>query len=207
MHLSIMTFVVATFAILNPIGNAALFVGLSGGTSVSYMHKEAFKTTIAVFAILLVAIWIGNGMLDAFGISVGAFSLAGGVIVLLIGLDMVRGATHTHKIAGSKASNKIAMDKSIAIVPMAIPIIAGPGTITTIIVHANLFPTVAARIEESFICLGLALVVGFFLFIAPWMARLLGEGGMKVVTRLMGVILAAMAAQMMIGGIKHAFGL
>jgi len=199
------TFVVAMLAILNPIGNAALFLGLMEDAAQQDYRREAIKTAIAVCLILWFSVWFGLRLLHLFEISVSAFTLAGGVIIFLIGLKMVQGKTHTHHVSGSRTNNQIDTEQSIAVVPMSMPIIAGPGAISTLVMHSSVFPTVSARLEESIICLILAFLVGLVLAIAPTVARLLGHAGMKIVTRLMGLVIASIAVQMILGGITTAF--
>jgi len=202
------TFTVAVLAVLNPVGNAAIFIGLTANRSPSEQRNTAYICSIAVAVIMLISVWAGPWMLKAFGISVSAFEIAGGLIVLLIGLDMIRGGQKKHSATPeeSAADHAEAQQKeSVAVVPLAIPIVAGPGAISAIIAHASLFPTAVSQLIESGIVVALALVVGIAFFLAPWLAKLLGRFGLKVVTRIMGLILAAIAFQLIINGMLAFF--
>ncbi len=202
-----LTFAISMFAVLNPIGNAALYIGMTSQYSPGKQKKTALVCTFSITVIMLLSIWIGQAMLQAFGISVGAFAVAGGMIVFLIGLGMVRTEPLTHHYQPNKPAPANESHGHIAVVPLAIPIIAGPGAISAIIAHAYLFNTFNYRAIESLICIILAGVVGFILTVAPWVAKLLGEDGMKIVTRIMGLVLCAIAVQMTAGGIIELFKL
>lgn len=194
---NLVTFTVGMIAILNPIGNTAIYIGMTGDFNRHVQHKCAVHCTLAVFIILLLSIWFGEPLLRIFGISLGAFGSAGGLIVLLIALSMLRGQPHTpdyHTHVEEKTSH---MKHQIAVVPLAIPIIAGPGAISTVIANGYLFSTSQDKLIESSIIMVITFCIGVILYFAPLIGRALGEYGMKVVTRVMGLVLAAIAMQML----------
>lgn len=206
----IITFTVGMIAILNPIGNTAIYIGMTANMKRKTQQKCAIHCAIAVTIILLASIWFGQPILSLFGISIGAFGSAGGIIVLLIALNMLQGKPHspnyhTHIEEKNSYSQANADTKSkakslkhqIGVVPMAIPIIAGPGAISTVIAHSYLFPSVQQKFLESGIALCLSILIGIILFFGPLIGKALGEYGMKIVTRVMGLILAAIAMQML----------
>ncbi len=204
-HVSMVTFVVALIAVMNPIGNAALYIGMSSDRTKHEQHRISLVASIAVAIILLLALWIGMPILNVFGINLNSFEAAGGLIVTLIGLRMIRGGslTHGHDTKAVQEADK--HKHSIAVVPLAIPIIAGPGSISTIIANAKNFPTLHERIELSFVMVGIGVFIGFVLFFAPFIGRCLGEGGMRIVTRVMGLLLTAIALQMLSSGLLGMF--
>jgi len=204
-HVSMVTFVVALIAVMNPIGNAALYIGMSSDRTKHEQHRISLVASISVAIILLLALWIGMPILNVFGINLNSFEAAGGLIVTLIGLRMIRGGslTHGHDTKAVQEADK--HKQSIAVVPLAIPIIAGPGSISTIIANAKNFPTLHERIELSFVMIGIAAFIGLILFFAPFIGRCLGEGGMKIVTRVMGLLLTAIALQMLSSGLLGMF--
>ena len=201
MHTDTLRFIIATLAILNPVGNAMLFLGMTTGRPLAEIRKEAIKCTIAVGIILVITVWLGAHLLQIFGVSLSAFSVAGGIIVFLIGLSLLQTESKTHHYHKKDQLEKAQSKPSIAVVPMAIPIIAGPGAIATLMTHTALFNTPMKKITESLFCVGLALITGCVLYLAPLIAKALGEEGVKIVTRIMGLIICAIAIQMIINGI------
>lgn len=191
---------VSLFVITNPIGNLPIFIGLTEDYDKVRRRHSALIIFIASFVIMLIAEWGGKPILHFFGISIHAFTLAGGFVIFMIGYHMLSSQTspiqHTqeeHAIAKAKTS-------SIAVVPMSIPLIAGPGTMSTIILIANSQPGVDSKLGDSLVILILTLVIFILLLVSNLISRLLGPAGVKVVTRIMGLILMAIAAGMMAKG-------
>ncbi|WP_192484193.1 MULTISPECIES: MarC family protein [Cysteiniphilum] len=197
-----LSFAIALIVIMNPIGNLAIYIGLITGRDEQDCNKTAKICAIAIFVLLMISLWIGWPILNFFGISIGAFRLAGGLIVLRIALSMIQGGNHTHK----KGEKKIDDEKqpSIAVVPMAIPVIAGPGAMAVIITHAHDF-TLWQFLMASIICAVAAVFFWLLLKYTPKLARFLSEEALSVISRVMGLILAAIAIQMMAGGLTALF--
>ena len=199
------TFIVGMVAILNPIGNTAIYIGMTSELKRSTQHKCALHCATAVGVILLFSMWFGQPLLSLFGITIGAFGSAGGLIVLLIAINMLRGqphrpSYHTHveeKTLSAEKKIKKNLKHQIAVVPLAIPIIAGPGAIAKVIYQSYNFPSFQDRVMGSVILISLSAIIGVILYLAPLIGKALGEYGMKVVTRVMGLILAAIAMQML----------
>jgi len=202
-----LTFIGALIAILNPIGNTAIYIGMTSQLERKEQHKCAIHCALAVATILLLATWLGKYVLLTFGISIEAFGTAGGLIVLLIAINMLRGQPHrpgyhTHveektsrlKMSYSKISS---IKHQIAVVPLAIPIIAGPGAITKVIYQSSMTHTVNGQLLISGIVIAASTLIGLILYCAPVISKVLGEYGMKIVTRIMGLMLAAIALNML----------
>lgn len=195
------TFLASLLAVLNPIGNAAIYVSLVSERSKKAQHKVAVECAIAVAIIMVLVVWVGLPLLHFFGISLGAFQIAGGLVVLLIGLSMIRAKSHSNDYDQPDKQQSSKNKPSVAIVPLAMPIIGGPGAISAIIAHAPAFPGVVNHILLTICCLALAAVIGVVLWFAPLVSKILGEEGMRIATRIMGLVLAAIAVQMMAGGV------
>lgn len=194
------SFIAALFSMSNPIGNVGVFAGLTNGRSPAECKATAWKSALAIAITLLVVTWAGSLIMALFGISVNTLRTAGGLIVLLIGLHMLFNKSE-HKQSDSELQDAQSSD-SIAVVPMAIPIVAGPGTMATVLVAAQHNPEVLGKFEIS-LCIGaMALVCGLLFSFAQPISKRLGESGMGVVTRVMGLILAAIAMGMLADGIK-----
>ncbi len=194
------SFIAALFSMMNPIGNIGVFAGLTAGRPQADAGRIAWTCAGAVMITLLVIAWSGSLILQFFGISVDSLRAAGGIIVLLIGLHMLfNKAEHQHSL---KELDDAKSRASIGIVPLAIPIVAGPGTMATVLVAAQQHPTVLSKIEISIVIIVLAVACGFLFSFATPLAKRLGESGMGVVTRVMGMVLAAIAMGMLADGLK-----
>lgn len=195
------TFAVAMLAVTNPIGNLAIFAGLTASRSKAERRATAVTCALAVLVIFLVVTWVGDLILKAFGITVPAFEGAGGLIVLLLGLAMLHSKTSAMHHTEAEADEAQAKD-SIGVVPLAIPIVAGPGALTTIIIQGSKFPGIAARVEMSLVGLGISLVILVAFLASSMISRWLGTAGINIVTRIMGIILAAIGVGMIGSAVK-----
>jgi multiple antibiotic resistance protein len=198
------TFAVALLTITNPIGNLAIFASLTGDRDDAQKKAIATKSALAVALILVIVTWSGSYILDLFGISVPAFQTAGGLIILLLGLAMLHSQTSAmHHTPDEQAAAET--KDEIAVVPMAIPIVAGPGAMTTIIVQSHQTDTIVDRLLVTAVCLGISLLLLLaFRFAAP-IGRRLGVSGINIVTRIMGMVLSAIAIGMIASGLKQLF--
>lgn len=196
----IINFIVGLIAITNPFGNMAIFLGLTSKKTLPEKRHLALVATLAIVIILLTSTWLGDGILKSFGISLSAFELAGALVITLVGLSLL--SAHKSEFSHTDEEATEAKTKeSIAVVPLAIPIIAGPGAITTLIIYAHKFPGVVDKLTQSLIDIGVAIFIGLILYFSDKISRVLGIAGVKILTRVMGLILIAMAMQMLISGL------
>lgn len=144
--------------------------------------------------------WSGSLLLDFFGISLDSLRAAGGVIVLLIGLQMLWNKTGHQQSPEELADGK--SRASVGVVPLAIPVVAGPGTMAAVLVAAQQHPSVLSRVEVSVVIVVLSAFVGLLFSFAEPLAKRLGDSGMGVVTRVMGMVLAAIAMGMLADGLR-----
>ena len=191
----ITTFAVGMLAVTNPIGNLAIFAGLTAERSEAERRTTAITCAVAVLVIFLVVTWVGDLILKAFGITVAAFEGAGGLIVLLLGLAMLHSRTSAMHHTAAEA-DEAQSKESIGVVPLAIPIVAGPGALTTIIIQGTKFPGIPARIEMSLVGLGISALILVAFLASSAISRWLGTAGINIVTRIMGIILAAIGVDM-----------
>ena len=200
------TFAVALFAIANPIGTIGVFLGLTADQSNAERNKTAVSTFAACTIIFLLFIWTGDIVLAAFGISLAAFQAAGGFIVVLVALSMLN--AKISPMQHNEAEAQEAQQKSaVGVVPLAIPILAGPGAITTIIVHSNKFQAFGDRLEMSAVGVGISLSILISYLCANFISRVLGAIGINIATRLMGLVLAAIGFDIMGEGVRTLLGL
>lgn len=188
---------------MNPIGNTGIFASLTASRSNEEARKTAITCGIAVAITLLAVTWSSSLFLALFGITVDELRTAGGIIVLLIGLHML---TNNNAHRHTPGEREDAADRqSIAIVPLTIPIVAGPGTLAAVMVTVHKHSTVTAKLEISAIILALSLLTAVLFALAGPISEKLGESGMGVVTRIMGMVLAAIAMGMLADGLKGLF--
>ncbi len=192
----------ALFAIMNPITNLPVFLSVTDGLSPTDQRKVATKT--ALYCLILGGAFaaIGNKTLGLFGISVDDLRVAGGLVVLMIGLNMLSGTESTthHGTEGEKQSYP--EPDTVAFYPLAFPILVGPGTITTLILYAHH----VSKPVDAMIYSGVFLAVLFLLFITFWnasaLAKRLSANARVIMSRFMGMILSAIAIGMIADGLK-----
>lgn len=185
------------FAIMNPLANTAVFVGLTQNLSDKEQKQLAGKALFTSFIVILSFALLGNTLFHFFGITLPALRIAGGILVFIIGYQMLSGKHSELHAAGRQDVS------DIAISPLAIPILAGPGTIATAMNYSATGVWLEIGITISmFACLCL---VTYGCFMAGnKLMNWFGETGLTIVTRLMGLILTVIAVQMTIGGIDGA---
>ncbi len=202
---------VTLFVVIDPPGVAPIFASLTDGTSARHRRAMAWRSVTLAGGILLFFAVLGESLLGALGVSLDAFRIAGGIMVFLIAIDMVfekrtqRRETRAEEVAKGAGGDLEAED--ISVFPMAIPMIAGPGSIAAVM----LLTSRSHGWEETAVlgaALGanLVLTLGSLLAAAPLM-KFMGRKTEAMITRLLGVILAALAAQFIIDGIRSAFAL
>ena len=196
--------IVGIFVIVDPIGSVGIFLSVTKGFSQIKKEKAARFAGITVAAVLVIAALMGQAILDLFGIRLAAFSVAGGILFLILAVEMIRGegASQFHNL--SKRSEQL---PAAAIVPLGVPLMAGPGAISTVILSspgsANWFETTI--LISSIAVLGMVTWLCFSY--AQYIGQLIGDIGIQLISRIMGLILAALAVEYMVKGIQILFNL
>lgn len=197
-------YLVGIFAILNPFGAIPIYLSMMTDRRPEVMHRTAFKASAAVAVILNLAAWTGDSLLSFFGIGVPAFRIGGGLLLLLIAVAMFGAKTSPAQHTEAEQAEGEAKD-DIAVVPLAIPLLAGPGAISLVIVDAHQAGSLSHRILFSAGIVGVTVIVWLVLRLAEPIGKRLGTGGLNIATRVMGLILAAMAVQFMADGMLALF--
>lgn len=196
----LMKFIVAMIIMTNPLGSLSIFLDLTRRSKLSNQRKIALQTTLSIIVIMLLAIWTGKGFLGLLGITIPAFRFAGGIILLLMGLSMLQ--SHESAVSHTSEDDTAAKEShSIAIVPLALPVIVGPGAISTLIIAAEDFPQLLYKSWMSGICILLGIILGIMLYFAAPIAKAVGASIIKAVTRIMGMIIMAIAVGMLSNGL------
>jgi multiple antibiotic resistance protein len=190
---------IAIFVLVNPLEGIPLFLNKTSTYTKEQRGAVVKKTSIAVFIILIFSLFLGGMMLQLFGINIPAFTLAGGIIIFLIAMEMVLGKSDT----ASKVvpGNDSPPDSSIAIVPLAIPLLAGPGPISSVILYGSKSSGIMDYVIISAIIVCVAIAVWISLNAATKVQRRLGASGVNVLTKISGLLVAAIAIELIIDGL------
>jgi multiple antibiotic resistance protein len=193
-------FFVGLLAIVDPLGAIPVFLILTARQSPKVKRATIRLTVLSVFSVLLVSMVLGEAILNVLGISINAFRCAGGLVLLLMSLSMLQ----SHMIKPNEV-NELEQDETIALVPLTIPLLAGPGAISTVIVYAHQSSEwthsilIFAAIASVCFCLWLTLIA------MPWLAKHITQKSIAMSTRIMGLLLAAIAVEFIAGGLKGLF--
>ncbi|MFZ0452284.1 MAG: MarC family protein [Ignavibacteriaceae bacterium] len=192
------------FAIMNPIGNMPIFLGLVEGIDKSEQKKIAWKSVSLAFIIVAAFSIFGSLIFKAFGITLPAFQIGGGLLIFIVGYQLLQGKESAIHHPAEGENDQDTSIEDIAISPLAIPILAGPGTIST----AMNFVGVGSSVMHVTVVIGvfaLICIITFFCFVFGENILLhFKKGIVKVITRLMGLIITIISVQMVIAGIHNA---
>jgi multiple antibiotic resistance protein len=191
----VVLFATTLIAIVNPISSAVLFAAMAGRFGSDIQRQMANQSGFAILVILLVCAWVGRPLLQILGISVPMLQAAGGLILLLYGLRMVTVEEVKLTPAEHESADEVPEEawKTLAVVPLAIPGTVGAGTITTVVVQATTFTSARDLSIITGVCICTALVMWLTFRSAGPIARRLGQIGLNVVTRVMGILVSATA--------------
>ena len=205
---------VTLFVVLDPPGCVPIFSGLTSGATAAHRRTMAYRSVVIAGGVLLLFAIFGEDFLRALGISLAAFKLAGGIMVFLIAIDMVfekrteRRESRAQEVTrDAEAAHRALAEEDISVFPMGIPMLAGPGSIAAImLLMARTRGLEASLVVLAALAAVLLVTLAALLAAGPLM-RLMGKKLEAMITRLLGVILAALAAQFVLDGIREAFNL
>jgi multiple antibiotic resistance protein len=194
------------FVVVDPVGIVPLYISLTAALSANEKRQVIRKAIIIAFIVLSVFVLLGKYILSLLGIQTGAFYIAGGIMLFIVSLEMLFGEEIKSKVSDKENADEQDQEKerSVAIFPLAIPMLAGPGTITTII----LFTGSGENMLENSIMLFIALIitlaaVWLILRSSDLILKLLGKTGVSVVERIMGLLLSGLSVQFVYDGMTR----
>jgi multiple antibiotic resistance protein len=195
---------VGLVAIVNPVGAIPIYVSLSAEMAAADQSKLPGVIAVAVTAILLAALFFGELILEFFGITIDSFRVGGGILLLIISISMLHGKTSGTKHTREELEESGDKD-SVAIVPLSTPLLAGPGAISSVILSSHRGAGILhyTLIATDILLLGLLLWV--VLRLTPWISKNISKTGINIFTRIMGLILAAIAVEFIANGLKGLF--
>ncbi|GAK93200.1 multiple antibiotic resistance (marC)-related protein [Nonlabens ulvanivorans] len=188
------------FAIMNPISNMPIFLTLTEGADKETKQRINLKAVIIAFIIVTTFVLLGNYIFDLFGITIPAFKITGGILIFFVGFEMLQS-----KKSNIKRLKTVNYDENIAISPLAIPILAGPGTIVT---ATNFVANTSSYLSIGVIIFVFALMclLNYIAFsLSDIIAKKIGDNVISVIGKLMGLIIAIIGTNMIIQGIKLSF--
>jgi len=202
-YLHAITVFMGFFAMLNPIGNLPVFLGMVQEFDIKTQNRVAFRAVMVAFIIITIFSIFGHIIFRLFGITLPAFQIAGGIIVFIIGFQMLNAKDnpiHSQSKEEKEQMRKAAHDMAIS--PLGIPLLAGPGTISTAMNFVGADKS-TSNVLLVIIIFGIMCLITYYLFVSSrYLAAKINPSMLKVVSRIMGLILAVIAIQMLINGIE-----
>jgi multiple antibiotic resistance protein len=197
---------VALLAIVNPIGAVPFFLHFTQSFTPEQRRRTMRISAFSAFMVIAVSALAGLKLIEFFGISLASFQVGGGILLLISSLAMLNAQPAESKPSDvSEGNDKVDAGASIAVVPLTIPLLTGPATISTMVIYADK----TRHVWELGVLVGYGVVIGLATYAAfrasGHIARVLGRTGINVMTRLMGLILAAMAVELLADGLVKLF--
>jgi len=199
-----LAFIVSVFAVMNPLVAIPVYITLTDGLPVEARRRIPRQTATACFVILVIAFLLGETILKIFSVSIPALRIAGGLILASMAWSMLQAQISRTRHTREEVEDSSHRD-SIAIVPLAIPITAGPGAISLMIIAATYPNPIEGKIAILVAVFLVCLVVWLFLATAERIQKVLGTTGMNLVTRIMGLLMLAVAIEFVVGGLSEKF--
>lgn len=196
-------FGVALLSIINPIGAIPIFLSITREHGQEEIKKISSSCAVAIFITILISLLIGQHILVFFGISIASFRIGGGFLLFTMALSMLQAKNNNTKL--NKKEMEFQDPNEVGIVPLAIPLLAGPGAISTSIIKAESLTGTGTWVGIIIVLAVIALLVKLVLNFSRTIGEKLGTLGLNVMTRIMGLILMALSVEFVTGGLKELF--
>ena len=197
----IVTTFLAIFIVVDPFGIVPFFISLTAGFDARRRRTTILKAAAIAFIVLLLFILAGNAILRFLGIQPGSFYIAGGILLFLVSIDLLFGKPGRTKTSAPEPGAPLAERDDVSIFPLAVPMLAGPGTITTILLYVSAGRG-AVEIGVLTACVAVALACAMLtMALSTAFLRLLGRTGVSVIERIMGIVLSGLSVQFVYDGL------
>jgi multiple antibiotic resistance protein len=195
----IVTISLAVFIVVDPFGIVPVFISLTHGLTPARRHTTILKALLVAFVVLCLFIFTGSAILRFLGILPGSFFISGGILMFIISIDLLLGRPGRTKTTGREAGEE---REDVSIFPLAIPMLAGPGAITTVLLYVSedTLPTFIPFILAGSVALALGLA-GITMLLSSFFLRVLGRTGVSVIERIMGIVLTGLSVQFVYDGL------
>ena len=198
----VVKFSITLISIINPLGAIPVFLGFTKNHKNLNIKNVTNTCATAVTITILISLLFGQMLLNFFGISVASFTIGGGFLLFTMAFSMISGQQSTSKI-NTEEIRSFDFEREIGIIPLAIPLLSGPGAISTSIIHAKNFTTTAHWVIAIVMVVLIGILIKIILSYAENIGERLGQIGLNVMTRIMGLILLSMSIEMIAAGIKE----
>lgn len=200
--------VVTIFALVDPIGALPFFVALTEGFDAADRKIVMDRAVLVLASVLAVFALVGRFLFEAFGLTLAAFEIAGGVLLFIVAYDMLHGEVTRTKLSTEDRAEAIARRDEISVVPLGIPLLAGPGAISTVMIYEGSAGNDLLVVLVVFIAIAITTAATFLILrYGQKIFQYLGKTGIMAMTRVLGLLLAAVGVQFVINGVIGAFGL
>ena len=199
---AIINAIVTLFVTIDPIGLAPIFLGITAGMTRSERYAVGVRATIIAFGLLTLFLFAGQIILDTLGITIHAFRVAGGLLLFYTAFEMIYGSRNERKQETSEQAIKVDQITNLAVFPLALPLIAGPGAVSATILLASGMNNWEGYLVMVAIIIGIMVLVLLSFMAAEFIDKYLGKTGRNIMTRLLGVLLAALSVQFVVDGIS-----
>ncbi len=191
----------ALFSVLNPIGTVPIFVGLTQDYSKKERAKVSLWTSINVFIILIISFFVGKYVLEFFGITITALRIAGGIIIASSGFSLLNGKFSKNRGINKKVEEDIQGRNAIALTPLAMPMLAGPGSISLLIAFYQEHNTTNEIIYSCLAIIVVSILIYVILHSAHYLAKFLGASGIVAISRIVGFLTISIGIQYIISSV------
>ncbi len=192
----------ALFSVLNPIGTVPIFVGLTQDYTKQERANVSLWTAIDVFLILMISFFIGQYVLTFFGITINALRISGGIIIATSGFSLLNGKFNKERGINKKVEQDIQVRNDIALTPLAMPMLAGPGSISLLIAYYQEHHATTRDILSSALAiLAISIIIFLILRSAHYLAKILGSSGIVAISRIIGFLTIAIGVQYIISSV------
>jgi multiple antibiotic resistance protein len=200
--------IVTVFAIVDPIGTLPFFVALTEGFDPADRKVILNRAVLVLAGLLTLFAVVGRFLFQAFGFSLSAFEIAGGILLFIVAFDMLQGRIGGTRLTPADHEEAIQRRDEIAIVPLGIPLLAGPGAISTVMIYEGSSGSNPWIIVATFVAIGVTSVLTFLILtFGQGILRRVGRVGVMAMTRVLGLLLAAVGVQFVINGVMGTFHL
>jgi MarC family membrane protein len=191
----------ALFSVLNPIGTVPIFVSLTQDYTKKERSRVSLWTAVNVFIILMISFFIGQYVLSFFGITISALRIAGGIIIASSGFSLLNGKFSKNRGIDKKVQQDIENRNDIALTPLAMPMLAGPGSISLLIAFYQEHNSTNEIIISSIAIMVVAIIIFLVLRSAHYLAKILGQSGIVAISRIIGFLTIAIGIQYIISSV------
>jgi len=194
--------IVTLFAIVDPIGTLPFFVALTDGFGEADRSVILRRSVLVLGGILTAFALVGRFLFAAFGFTLGAFEIAGGILLFMVAYDMLQGEVTRTRLSSQDRADAIAQRDELSVFPIGIPLLAGPGAISTVMIYEGNAGTDTLGILATFVAIGVTTVATYFVLrYGQRILRAIGRVGIMAMTRILGLLLAAVGVQFVVNGV------